>query len=54
MNDTPGNIPPVIWQRNKQQELRWKNEVAHRIQAYEEGEMETVTEEEFFAKMANP
>ncbi|MCH8511520.1 MAG: addiction module protein [Kiritimatiellae bacterium] len=32
-------------------ELRWKLEVVHRIHAYEQGMMETVTEEELFAKV---
>lgn len=32
-------------------ESRWKLESEHRIQAYEQGLMETVTEEEFFANV---
>jgi putative addiction module component (TIGR02574 family) len=32
-------------------ESRWKEEAEHRIQAYEQGLMETVTEEELFAKV---
>lgn len=31
-------------------ELLWKAEVEHRIHAYEQGHMPTISEEEFFAK----